>query len=278
MADRLTQFEWTVAAGGYKWEALKGTGEGTEGLYLTNGEPYGGRYAAAKYSPSPGLFRSFVDLVPEPGRILPFANRWGMLTNGILVPRQKVMVLAEPIDVWISQIADLSLAFRIWEAIRTGDAETLGRHIKWVAAKTEREAPAVMFDYSGDGSRGGRWIATRESNPDLLKQLRFGDLMQPAWHQLQYMVNEKLDANVSVQLLWTSDGSRLSRYQEPKDLASALWDQLARAVEGNREYRQCEVCMNWFEVSSPEGGRADKRYCSTPCRARAWRETKRREK
>jgi hypothetical protein len=189
-----------------------------------------------------------------------------MLTGGVLLPQNGSLVRGETLDVWRGAIADLSLAFRIWELIKVSDTPGLGQYFSW------QDTSAVLFKLPDD--RGGRWIATRETNLALLETFQVGDLIGPAWHQLQYMVNEKLDGNVSARLLWNSSRNRLSLYQVPRDLISALWLQFARAIEGDRQYQQCEECRNWFEISSPDGGRKDKRFCSTACRARSWRKTK----
>jgi hypothetical protein len=42
-------------------------------------------------------------------------------------------------------------------------------------------------------------------------------------------------------------------------------------VERDARFRQCSECTTWFEVA-PSRGRADKQFCSTACRTRAYRE------
>jgi hypothetical protein len=56
----------------------------------------------------------------------------------------------------------------------------------------------------------------------------------------------------------------------PQSLVSALWIQLAKAIEGDRKYRECDVCGTWFEVSGDR--RADARFCSNACRFKAYRQ------
>jgi hypothetical protein len=237
------------------------------------------------------LFRNFAELKPEQEQILAFANQWGTLTAGELVGLEdKSMGVGERLDLWYVEIRDLSLAVRVWDLINHGDSDGLACYIKW------KGSSGVLFQYPADdatlegGFRGpipwlpgvtgledlhdGRWIATRESNEDLLSRFQIGDVIAPAWHQLQHIVNEKLAENVSARLLWNQSHSNLSLHQAPKNLISSLWLQLARAIEGNRDYQQCEECRNWFEVASPDGGRKDKRFCSTACRARFWRRRK----
>jgi hypothetical protein len=295
VTHRLNQFEWTVAQVGYKFQMLKAVQEKEERLFLTASISFGKRYPGCRYSPQPGLFRHFAELKPEQDQILAFANQWGTLTAGVpLVLENNALGVGEPLDLWEAEIRDLSLTVRLFELINRGDVKGLGRYIKWDGSSGVRFERAddklseprfqgtipwladVLFDGTED-LHDGRWIASRVSNTERLELFQVGDLIGPAWYQLQHMVNEKLAGNVSARLLWNSSHTRLSLHQVPKDLISALWLQLARAMEGNREYQQCEECRNWFEVASPDGGRKDKRFCSTACRARFWRKAKKRE-
>ncbi len=71
----------------------------------------------------------------------------------------------------------------------------------------------------------------------------------------------------------TEDPTRPRLRIEPKHLLAAMWLELALAVEGNTNYRPCDVCPTWFEVA-PGSGREDKKYCSDACRMRAYRKRK----
>ena len=57
---------------------------------------------------------------------------------------------------------------------------------------------------------------------------------------------------------------------ESAGLVGALWLQFARAVERDSRFRQCAECGTWFELARGTA-RADKLYCSTPCRTKAYR-------
>jgi len=295
MTDTLNQFQWTVAKDGYRCLMLKAIQEVSQRLYLTASVGLGKSYLGFRYSPPSGLFKGFAELKPEQDQIMEFAGRWGMLTAGTWIALENnAMGAGEPLDVWKTEIADLSLAVQLWDSIKKNDVPGLARYIRWKDSSgvmfvrpaedpsvpgfqgTIPWLPGVVFDGTED-LRDGRWIAAREFSPDLLETFQVGDLIRPAFHQLQHIVNEKLDGNVSARLLWNSSKTRLSLHQVPKDLISALWMQLARAIEGDREYQQCEECRNWFEVSSPDGSRKDKRFCSTACRARFWRKTNKQE-
>src|SRR5262249_32215996 len=57
----------------------------------------------------------------------------------------------------------------------------------------------------------------------------------------------------------------------PAALLDALWLQFACAIDGNKDYRQCQECKRWFELS-PGIARADRLFCSNACRTRAYRQ------
>jgi hypothetical protein len=292
LTDRLNYFDWIVAQAGYRVAKLRPVQQRDKREFLTAATPLGKRYPGFRYSPQPGLFRSFAELKAEREQIVAFANQWGTLTAGVPVELEnKTVATGESLDTWETEIRHVSLAVRLWTLLSRGNSAGLARYIKW------KDASGVRFEYADDTAaepgfqgtipwlpgvvfdgtenlRDGRWIASRQSSPELLEGFQPGDLIGPGWYQLQYIVNEKLAGKVSARLLWNSSRSRLSLHQVPQDLISELWLQLARAIEGDREYQQCEECRNWFEVSSPDGGRKDKRFCSTACRARLWRKDK----
>jgi hypothetical protein len=273
MNDRLNQFHWIVAKNGYKILPHRQVGTSLDRLHLTNSARIGANTPGSIYVPPSGLFLAFAKLKPRQNRILEFADQWGMLTRGKLLSVGGPPIVGEPVDVWLDEIEDLALAVKLWESLKSRDTRSIGRFIKWAS-----DSSGVRFQAAAPDLRppreSNRWIATREVNPDLLSKFHVGDLITPAWLQLQHMVNEKLDGRVSARLLWNGSYSRLSLYQVPGDLISALWLQLGRAVDGDREYQQCEECRNWFEISSPDGGRKDKRFCGSACRARKWRRAK----
>jgi len=171
----------------------------------------------------------------------------------------------ESLEFWAFSIRQLGHAVSLWKMAEAGDVRGLSRFIQW-------KLGGVNYD-SGKLGLGARWIAVGKE-PETLERFVQGDLIQPARYQLQYILNQRLAGNVSPRLLWNMSRTRLCLHYAPSDLLSALWLQLARAVDGERIFRQCEECRNYFEVESPDGGRSDKRYCGAACRARAWRKAK----
>jgi hypothetical protein len=48
---------------------------------------------------------------------------------------------------------------------------------------------------------------------------------------------------------------------KPPTLLAALWLQLAQKLTGNRPFRECPYCLNWFETGPGKGRRLDARFC-----------------
>src|SRR6266542_2500364 len=61
----------------------------------------------------------------------------------------------------------------------------------------------------------------------------------------------------------------------PSSLLGALWLQFHQAISSRKDYRQCEVCKSWFEIS-PKVNRASKLYCGDACRSQAYRDRQQR--
>jgi transposase-like protein len=114
------------------------------------------------------------------------------------------------------------------------------------------------------------WIAGTHLGDDVLGRFVRGDLMKPALHYVQSTINKSLEGHASPRLLWDAKRERLGLYIVPGGLIGALWLQFARAVERDSRFRECAECGIWFELA-PGTARADKLYCSTPCRTKAYR-------
>jgi hypothetical protein len=50
-----------------------------------------------------------------------------------------------------------------------------------------------------------------------------------------------------------------------------VWLQFATVVSENLVYGRCPECGTWFEVA-PNAARSSRRFCSTGCRSKAYRE------
>ena len=282
MSDEIVEFYWEVSKRGYEWiEAQKADSDAaSKGLFLTVGLTSGRVMDRNRYRPlqdHSGLFRIFSEVEPTEEGILGFANKYGLLgadvTTNIRIPipgKPDTMGVGEPIDKWKDQIALMRRVLDVWELARAGDLEGLSRLIH---AK-EKLKDISMSQSISSGLSGlvmsGQIILSPEGHPEILEEARAGDLVKSALLQVQYRVNEQLRGLTSPRILWDIDGTRLGLGIQPTSLLGAMWLQLARAIDGQKDYRQCKECQTWFELS-PEVARTNRQYCSNACRIRAYR-------
>lgn len=292
MPDIPLQFPWQVAEGGYRWVEShpQPTTDRRQGRrpFLTHGRPIGaGGFRVMQYLPLSafsGLFRVFADTEPDRDGIKAFADRFGPLGPDIAKqiplydqPNAKGVPLGtgEALADWSNEILMMRFAIDIWEAARNGDAGRLERVISWtedgsgIQILSHPELPKGQLPEAP--ARVERaWIAGTHLGDDVLERFVPGDLVKPALHYVQSTINRQLGGRASPRLLWDAKRERLGLYIVPDGLIGALWLQFARAVERDSRFRQCAECGIWFELA-PGTARADKLYCSTPCRTRAYR-------
>jgi hypothetical protein len=284
------QFGWRVAQGGYHWVDSHPVFEHNEQRqpFLTDGRPIGAAgHRVRQYLPLtefPGLFRVFAETEPNQDGIKAFADRFGPLGGDIAkqIPlygqpnaQGTPIGLGEPRASLRNEILMMNYAVGIWEPARAGDVATLERVIHW-----KPDGAGVEIAGHPDVPRGQlpeaparverAWIAGTHLGDDVLGRFISGDLVKPALHYVQSTINEKLEGRASPRLLWDAKRERLGLYIVPDGLIGALWLQFARAVERDSRFRQCAECGIWFELA-PGTARADKLYCSTPCRTKAYR-------
>jgi hypothetical protein len=291
MPDIPLQFPWRVAEGGYRWVESHPIREPDQVRrpFLTHGRPIGaGGFRVRQYLPLSafsGLFRVFADTEPNHDGIKAFADRFGPLGGDIAEqiplydqPNAEGVPLGtgEPLSAWSDEILMMRFAIDIWEAARNGDVATLERVIHWKPDNSGVEIaghPGVPRGRVPEApARVERaWIAGTHLGDDVLGRFIPGDLVKPALHYVQSTINERLEGRASPRLLWDAKRERLGLYIVPDGLVGALWLQFARAVERDSRFRQCAECGIWFELA-PGTARADKLYCSTPCRTKAYRQ------
>lgn len=275
MGDDLTDFQWHVADSGYKVIYAEAMGLGRldkSGAFITTGNPSEIPYSAKRYFPLrmfPALFKEFAELQTTKDSILSFANKYGMLggTAAVMIgvadpakPSSKVPGHGEPLGMWIREIADVLETASLSEAVRASDSKALRRLIHW-------ENGGVY--YNSDLYHSA--IAT----PDHAERLsRFRDpYLDPARYRLQVTINKKLGENAArARLLWDQDEHTLKLRLVPSSLLGCMWLQLANAIAGSKEFRQCPECHTWFDAS-PHAARRDKKFCNPSCKAAAHRKT-----
>jgi hypothetical protein len=229
--------------------------------------------AARRHPPfrNTALFRDFAATPTTEEAIAAFANRQGSLL-GRQAPLihlegpsgEAVQGHGEELAFWVDEILRMREAIEFWERTQQGDRAWLANFIHWRSCGDVVLDGSIFEDY---------WrfslIADPKLSPDVLKRLTQGDVLTPAQYHLQRVVNDHLDLHASPLLLRDHHGQLRPRIV-PRDLLGCLYLQLSRAIDGNREYRQCPVCQRWFELG--RGTRSDRLHCSNKCKQVAYRE------
>jgi hypothetical protein len=293
-ADQLATFEWrprNTAIGG--WLVLEDAhGRATRWLPCDAEPAKTGAYKdvtkraavlakseAAPYRPlheHPALFRNFADLSNETS-MLAFADKYGCLGSGVAITPTPVVdeagllvTRAEFFGTWEDAAQLMGAAIAMWDAWRTRSpeqiralvdvAETDGWRVWTWTPSTVRDG-VLGFTFTdmeriGTAQPGRRFEETVEHRVGMLG--------------LQALVGVMLDGRCAPVLEPDGKGG-MALAIKPVDLLAAMWLQLARAIGGNRHYKRCLVCNDWFEMQ-PYKVRDDRDYCSGKCRTRASRD------
>jgi hypothetical protein len=287
------QFSWKVAAQGYEWilayDQQQGLKETRLALVVStpNGyqAPEGDGYNP---EPNPALFRVLAETPPEQDDILDFANRYGNLgTETKLFPAKGTMgkqagaVIGSFLDSWRGQIGSLRRLCGLWDLIHRQDLAALACYFIW---QESPDWPAVHFNshpepFTPEAPPLGHDVVRESipfdaSEPGLIESHRTGDVLLPAKLYLQGVLDQHLNHasdDVKVAMAWDSRREQPTLGYWCPTLISAVWLQFATAVNENLTYGRCRECGKWFEVA-PKAARVTRRFCSTACRSKAYRE------
>lgn len=276
--DEVLEFTWEVPEKGFRWIKTRSIDSETkEREFLTSGQPLGIMTMVARYAPLrlyTGLFRAFAETPPTKEGIHTFANEYGSLGDGVFIqlPESSAVGTGEPVSLWSKEIFAMAQALELWDAVKASNLEVLSQRIAWEKGGVNYDSHRGIDtkDLKTPYSQRMEWIAAPEIHPERLERFRPGDLATPALFFVQKTINDRLKGRISPRLLWGKNRTKLGLYIVPNSLIGALWLQFAQAIDGNKEYRRCEECRGWFELS-PETARTSKLYCSNACRSRAYR-------
>ncbi|MCL4793501.1 MAG: hypothetical protein KJZ84_03005 [Bryobacteraceae bacterium] len=177
-----------------------------------------------------------------------FAGKWGHLV-GRTFNFAGDLITGDSLETWTDAHKVIAHLFRLLSAIRSRDG--LRRFLK----------PGKGGQYQYSFGRSGTWITAASD-------------VEAGWRALQWTLNSHLQDAVVKRLLWDAELQRLSLHDVPRHLWGHMLYQFARAVDGEKQYRQCAECSRWFEVGAPGASRRDRIYCSGACRARVFRRNK----
>jgi hypothetical protein len=284
----LFEFYWRVPESGFEWVRAtpyqpKHAGEQEEEYLVAVGDsgrfdtrsPEGPlKYRAYEPLKHSALFKVFASTDPTPAGALSFANKYGALggPTSRAVKRSAATdpVNGQPLWFWRREILGMKHAVDVWEAVKRGDSKFLARYVRW---HEPGEASRPGFTYTGPPNDWNMTLTPPSSMPEIDAMLVPGDPILPARVANREFINFRLMASGGLipKLSWgrvRGKPCEMVRFV-PGDLISALWLQLARAIEGDLKYDQCDECKEWFQISGDR--RADARFCSDACRFRAYR-------
>ncbi len=212
-------------------------------------------------------FLEFAALAPDdPQTVLTFANRFGPLGGWTKYPRTepRAFVLGEPVEAWMREAADVREVVCVWRAWRRGDRAALKKRFRQARAE---EA------FIAHGLRGAGWAYfPPDGKPRFVGSSRdpIGGLEDAAGVWLRERVNGRI-AQAEPRLTVDPENGGIVMGLMPRSLREALWLQLAFAVCGHQEYRECVVCGQPFAIDPDNGSNARRMYCGGSCRVTASR-------
>lgn len=225
----------------------------------------------------PLLFREFAETPPTADGCRAFASKYGFLLDldhdsehyrscWLKDPRGKQLKAvgsAEPLSLWLEAMQLCKRAVSFWDALRGNDVAFLRDALRWCPHGLRYDA------LLGDGGFEEDSVFDRR----LLEKagVRRGDFIAAGRWLMLYCINLLMEMYGRCEpWIELRDDGNTDVVVRPSNLVGAIALQLALAVEGNKEYRQCPECGAWYEVH-PDTARTSKLYCSSSCRVRAYR-------
>jgi hypothetical protein len=270
-------FNWLVDKQGYEW---------------VQGEDSEPRLVARSGSHAPlrdkdRLFRKFAKLKPTRADIQKFANRFGVIFDpGVHGSVRRAsgsyrvsQLQGVSLRRWKGEIERMRVLVNIWEAIKDHKKNELRRAIVWKGKDT------VGYKIAWSDTL----LANPHFNKHLLDRFKSLDVVKPALYLLQAEINKRIADSASPahlaivpRLVWCPgprvDGiAKPDHHQriifQPTNLLAAMWLQFAQAVTEEYQLQTCKGCGEYFQIGKG-ARRSDTETCSTRCRKRFSRYTK----
>jgi hypothetical protein len=254
-----------------EWEAREAAVGPTPVLVVVPSDPPSGRdftYRPLVDVEYAGLFRAFAGTPATPGGIVGFADRYGTLGPVASVRLERPIPelkwhppYGESFRVWCTEIERLREVVEAWDSLRSGSGRAFGSRI--------RQTPDSISVVAPNGRE--HIVADRLRDPSLFDELRDANPWKVGWFFLRQRVNLRfaIHHQLEIRLVWTGHAVPLTWSLVPSGLLDVVWWQFVLAVDGDRNYEQCD-CGRWFELSL-RANRRSRRYCSNACRSRGYR-------
>lgn len=239
------------------------------------------------------LFRTFASLTDREEAFAKFAGTYGDLYDpDYLVRDGRVLTSDDGLDesqgfdglgnalaVWRAHRRLLAFALRLWDALSAGRArDVIGTDLVLTPTPLDKDDAArqpslriqgrigkMFVDLGADPSaiptRGGEYVwlgyATKASSPEAIVQSALATLITEMCGSV----------DVAMEVSGAQPGGMRLTF-EVSSLVGAMWLQFALAVDGNRRYRSCPECGEWWDATET---RSDRQTCSDRCRKRRHR-------
>jgi len=282
MSVDLEQFVWECPDAGYAWRDASDAERREKGRFLTEAAPGEGD-RILQYAPLhqyPLLYKTFAQTEPVEERFRQFADKYGHLGIDVFLSDAGPLRSGEPFKLWVHHHRRIKAIADLLDAIQNRDATALRG---WIEVRindalynrddeTERQFAVIAADRAG-GLTLRAWLmlwAAEAKSTD-------GRVLRYAKGWAQKVINDALTGQgrnepslVTARVLLNHERNDLSLHIVPRTLLGAMWLQCARVLTVNPNFRQCNDCLEWFELS-PDARRKNTKYCSARCRVAAYR-------
>jgi hypothetical protein len=303
IAAELTFRSW-LAVAGYRWvrydelgplRGQEGHPKHMSGWMLTENHDTKNPEPPRRYEPRdplrdhPVMFREFAEIPwGDRAAATSFASKYGMLDAdtryyypayplppGVHIPARGLTIPCDPEAYWTETPAMFRVIIRVWESRRAKREKDLAELLRWEKSDS-----------------GYAWVCRpnpkRDNAPDLPVRIIYRNWGSPSapWEGIESLpevanaflrqeITKGLDhGRYRAQFARDPASDRHLFQITPTNLLGALFLQLGQAIAGDREQRPCKECGKWFELVPQDKGR--KEFCSDACKAKEYRERKKR--
>ena len=293
MQTEIEQFVWHCAENGYRWMEMEPvpnrwvSGEPVDvpedKRFLVEVPMKPPRYLRFNpFKAYPLLYREFGHLERSEHAFAAFASTYGPLgASNVSVVQDGTLIQADPLSAWFESRYKIREVVDVLDAIQAEDTNLLGTWFRFEKDRIKYERRDEMFTSFGviAGAGFGReWLVEWAGEPQSQRE----SLVRAARGWAQTRINSALSgsgpgqnryASTTARVLFNLERRDLSLHFVPSNLLAAMWLQCARVLVENPQFRSCDHCGKWFELS-PESRRKHAKYCSDKCKVAAYRKRK----
>lgn len=264
---------------------------GSDGMRVLCGFNANETYRPLKSKPA--LFRTFASLPDREEAFATFAGSYGDLYDpDYLVRDGRVLSsddgldegqgfdgLGNTLSVWRAHRRLLAFALRLWDALSEGRArDVIGTDLVLTPTPRDTEGSARQPSLKIQG-RIGKMLVDLGAHPSAIPSLggEYGWLAYASKASSPEAMVQAALATLITEMCGSVDVAMEVRSAQPgglrltfevSSLIGAMWLQFALAVDGNRRFRCCPECGEWWDVTE---ARSDRQTCSDRCRKRRHR-------